>query len=93
MYNAKLQKQQGSLGLLFYNKLLHIFYCLRTCDYKSAAEHVEILDNAMKADLQKTQNIRELTRELDALDQRLSQPALHSRDISALSKKQAQLQE
>ncbi|XP_048139998.1 sister chromatid cohesion protein SCC4 isoform X2 [Rhodamnia argentea] len=65
----------------------------RACDYKGAAEHAERLDNAMKADLQMTQNIRELTRELDALDQRLSQPDLHSRDISALSKKQAQLQE
>ncbi|KAL3719873.1 hypothetical protein ACJRO7_004800 [Eucalyptus globulus] len=88
-----LDRQKGCLGLLFYNELLHIFYCLRTCDYKGVAEHVERLDNAMKADSEKSQSIRELTRELDALDQRLSQPDLHSRDKSVLSKKQAQLQE
>lgn len=47
----------------------------------------------MKADSQMMQNIQELARELDALDQRLSQPDLHPRDISALSKRKVQLQE
>lgn len=47
----------------------------------------------MKADLQQTQHIQELTNELDALNQSLSRSDLHHRDRSALSEKQAQLQE
>lgn len=47
----------------------------------------------MKADLQQTQHIKELTNELDALNQSLSRSDLNYRDRSALSEKQAQLQE
>ncbi|CBI15788.3 hypothetical protein AAG906_032033 [Vitis piasezkii] len=86
-------KRQQSLGLLFYNELLHIFYRLRICDYKNAAQHVDKLDAAMKADLQQMQHIQELTKELDALNQSLSRHDLHYTDRSALSEKQAQVQE
>lgn len=47
----------------------------------------------MKADLQQTQHIQELTKEIDALNQSLSRSDLHYRDRSALSEKQALLQE
>ncbi|XP_015865941.1 sister chromatid cohesion protein SCC4 isoform X1 [Ziziphus jujuba] len=87
------EKRQHCLGLLFYNELLHIFYRLRICDYKNAAQHIDILDTAMKADLQQTQHVQELTKELDALNQSLSRSDLHYRDRSALSEKQALLQE
>lgn len=87
------EKRQVCLGLLFYNELLNIFYLLRICDYKNAAQHLDKLDVAMKADLQQTQHIQELTNELDALNQSLSRSDLHHRDRSALSEKQAQLQE
>ncbi|KAF3454772.1 hypothetical protein FNV43_RR05220 [Rhamnella rubrinervis] len=87
------EKRQHCLGLLFYNELLHIFYRLRICDYKNAAQHIERLDTAMKADMQQTQHIQELTKELDALNQSLSRSDLHYRDRSALSEKQALLQE
>ncbi|PON75854.1 Cohesin loading factor [Trema orientale] len=85
--------RQHCLGLLFYNELLHIFYRLRICDYKNAVPHLDRLEAAMKADLQQTQHIQELTRELDSLNQSLSRSDLHHRDRSALSEKQAQLQE
>ncbi|XP_024020426.1 sister chromatid cohesion protein SCC4 isoform X2 [Morus notabilis] len=87
------EKRQLCLGLLFYNELLQIFYLLRICDYKNAAQHLDKLDVAMKADLQQTQHIKELTNELDALNQSLSRSDLNYRDRSALSEKQAQLQE
>lgn len=47
----------------------------------------------MKADMQQTQHMQELMKELDALDQSLSRSDLHHRDRVALSKKQAMLQE
>nr|AGG38121.1 maternal effect uncoordination 2-2 protein [Dimocarpus longan] len=81
------------LGLLFYNELLHMFYRLRVCDYKNAAQHVDRLDAAMKADLQKMQQVQQMTSELNALNQSLSRPDLPSRERSALSGRQAQLQE
>ncbi|CAL5333896.1 unnamed protein product [Camellia sinensis] len=74
-------------------KLLHIFYLLRICDYKNAAQHVEKLDVAMKADMQQMRHIQELTKELNALNLSLSRSDLHYRDRSALSEKQAQLEE
>lgn len=86
-------KGQQCLGLLFYNELLHIFYRFRICDYKNATQHVDRLDAAVKADLQQTRHIEELTKELDTLGQSLSRSDLHYRDRSALSEKQAQLQE
>lgn len=47
----------------------------------------------MKADMQQTQHLQELTKELDALNHSLSRSDLHHRDRSALSEKQALLQE
>ncbi|KAL5580463.1 hypothetical protein UlMin_012905 [Ulmus minor] len=87
------EKRQYCLGLLFYNELLHIFYRLRICDYKNASQHLDKLDAAMKADLQQTQHVQELTRELDALNHSLSRSDLPYRERSALSEKHAQLQE
>ena len=92
-YFLKSKKTQRCLGLLFYNKLLQIFYRLRICDYKNAAQHLDKLDAAMKADLQQTQHVLDLSKELEALNQSLSRSDLHAGDRSALSKKQAQLQE
>ncbi|QHO27689.1 hypothetical protein HN873_021998 [Arachis hypogaea] len=86
-------KRQQCPGLLFYNELLHIFYRLRLCDYKNAAPHVDNLDAAMKADMQQTQQMQELMKELNALDQSLSRSDLHYRDRAALSKKQSTIQE
>ncbi|CAM8882453.1 unnamed protein product [Rhodiola kirilowii] len=83
-------KRQKCLGLFFYNELLQIFYQLRTCDYKSAAHHVDKLDAAVKAD---TQHIQELTEELNAINQSLSHSDLHKNERLALSEKQAMLQE
>ncbi len=51
------------------------------------------LDAAVKADMQQTREIQELTNELNSLNQSLSRSDLHYRDRSALSEKQAQLQE
>ncbi|KAL2317341.1 hypothetical protein Fmac_031217 [Flemingia macrophylla] len=86
-------KRQQCPGLLFYNELLHIFYRLRLCDYKNAAPHVDNLDAAMKVDMQQTQRIQELVKELNALDQSLSRSDLHYRERTALSKKQKMIQE
>lgn len=79
--------------MLFYNELLHIFYRLRICDYKNGAEHIEKLDAAMKTDLQQMQHIRELIKEIDALNQSLTRSDLPRRERSALSEKQSQLQD
>ncbi|XAR60838.1 hypothetical protein NMG60_11034362 [Bertholletia excelsa] len=86
-------KKRQCIGLLFYNELLHIFYLLRICDYKNAAQHVENLDAAMKDDMQQMQHIQELTKELNTLNLSLSRSDLHHRDRSALSDKKAQLEE
>lgn len=86
-------KRQQCLGLLFYNELLHIFYRLRICDYKNATQHVEKLDAVMKDDLQQMHHAQELTEEVNALNQSLSRSDLHHKERSALSEKQAQLQE
>ncbi|KAF4359063.1 sister chromatid cohesion protein SCC4 [Cannabis sativa] len=87
------ENRQHCLGLLFYNELLHIFYRLRICDYKNAAPHLDRLDAAVKADSQKMEQVKEMTKELDSLNQSLSRSDLPKRDRSALSEKQAQLQE
>ncbi|CAK9321343.1 unnamed protein product [Citrullus colocynthis] len=87
------EKRQQCVGLLFYNELLHIFYRLRICDYKNAAQHLDKLDAAMKADLQQTQYIEDLTKEMNALNQSLSRSDLHYKDRLALTEKHAQLQE
>lgn len=85
-------KREQCLGLLFYNELLHIFYRLRICDYKNASQHVDKLDAAMKADMQKMQAVEQLVGEVDALNQSLSRPDLPLRERLALSGRQAQLQ-
>uniref|UniRef100_A0A7N0V5S2 Sister chromatid cohesion protein SCC4 n=1 Tax=Kalanchoe fedtschenkoi TaxID=63787 RepID=A0A7N0V5S2_KALFE len=83
-------KREKCLGLFFYNELLQIFYQLKTCDYKSAAHHVDKLDAAVKADMQQ---IQELTEELDVINQRLSRSDLRNTERLALSEKQTLLQE
>ncbi|WVY90438.1 hypothetical protein V8G54_035952 [Vigna mungo] len=88
-----LDKRRQCPGLLFYNELLHIFYRLRLCDYKNAAPHVDNLDAAMKVDMQQTQQIQELVKELEVLDQSLSRSDLHYRDRTALSRKQTLIKE
>lgn len=65
----------------------------RICDYKNVQQNVDKLDAAMKADLQQTRHIQELSEELNALNQSLSRSDLHYRDRSALSEKQTRLQE
>ncbi|XP_070037865.1 sister chromatid cohesion protein SCC4 isoform X2 [Nicotiana tabacum] len=88
-----IESEKQCLGLLFYNELLHVFYLLRICDYKNAAQHVDKLDAAMKCDLQRTQQIKELTKELDAVNGSLSRSDLNYRDRSSLSGRQAHLEE
>ncbi|XP_027183780.1 sister chromatid cohesion protein SCC4 [Coffea eugenioides] len=87
------EKGQQCLGLLFYNEMLHIFYLLRVCDYKSAAQHVDRVDAAMKSDLERTQHIREIKKEIDSVNLSLSRPDLGYRDRSALSEKLRRLEE
>lgn len=91
--SIELEKRQQCLGLLFYNELLHVFYLLRICDYKNAGQHVDKLDAAMKSDLQRRQQINELSKELDAVNESLSRSDLNYRDRSALSAKRAYLEE
>ncbi|XP_047253022.1 sister chromatid cohesion protein SCC4 isoform X4 [Capsicum annuum] len=86
-------KRQQCLGLLFYNELLHVFYLLRICDYKNAVQHVDKLDAAMKSDLQRRQRIKDLTKELDAVNESLPCYDLSYRDRSSLSAKQTHLGE
>ncbi|XP_054798438.1 sister chromatid cohesion protein SCC4 isoform X2 [Prosopis cineraria] len=86
-------KRKQCIGLLFYSELLHIFYRLRLCDYKNAAPHVDKLDAAMKSDMQQTQHMQELMKELNALNQSLSRSDLHYRERAALSEKQALIEE
>ena len=47
----------------------------------------------MKADMQQMRQVQELTKELNALNLSLTRSDLHYRDRSALSEKQAQLEE
>lgn len=47
----------------------------------------------MKADMQQMQHVQELTKELNALNLSLSRSDLQYKERSALSKKQAQLEE
>lgn len=88
-----LNKRQQCLGLLFYNELLHVFYRLRICDYKNVAQHVDRLDAAMKADTQQVERVQELTNELNALNQSLSQPDMKYGDRQVLSETCAQIEQ
>lgn len=80
-------------GLFLYSELLNTFYRIRICDYKNASQHVDRLDAAMKRDLQKTQQIQELTTELNNITQKLSQSDLQYKDSSLLLEKRSQLEE
>jgi len=86
-------KRQQCLGLLFYNELLHVFYRLRICDYKNVAQHVDRLAAAMKADTQHVERVQELTNELNALNQSLSQPDMKYTDREVLSEKRVQIEQ
>jgi MAternally-affected-uncoordination protein len=86
-------KRGQCLGLLFYNELLHVFYRLRICDYKNASQHVDRLDAAMKADMQRMQEKQRLANELDSVNKNLSQPNLPPRERATLSRRYARLQE
>ncbi|XP_074308015.1 sister chromatid cohesion protein SCC4 [Silene latifolia] len=86
-------KREQCPGLLFYNELLHVFYRFRICDYKNVAQHIDKLDAAMKTDMQRTQRVQELTSEINALTQTISQPNVSYKDSSALTEKRAQLQQ
>lgn len=93
--SIEIDKRLHCHGLLFYNELLHIFYLLRICDYKNATQHVDKLDAAMKADLQKMKQIQALNKELDVINRDLScsDRNLPYRDRLALNTKQAQVEE
>lgn len=86
-------KRQQCTGLHFYNELLHIFYLLRICNYKNAAERVENLDVSVKADMQQMQRVQELKKDLKALNVSLSESDLHHKERSALSEKKSRLEE
>ncbi|RAL42289.1 hypothetical protein DM860_012072 [Cuscuta australis] len=89
--SIELDKQ--CIGLLFYYELLQVFYLLRICDYKNAAQHVEKLDDAMKSDLQRRQHIKDLNEELTELNRSLCGSDINYANRSALSQKRAHLEE
>ncbi|XP_047330261.1 sister chromatid cohesion protein SCC4 [Impatiens glandulifera] len=84
-------KRQQCTGLFFYYQLLHIFFLLRICDFKNAGQHVETLDTAMKADMQRNRYIQDLKTELEKVNLSLSHTHLNHKEKSALSRKQGQL--
>lgn len=81
------------MGLFFYHELLQTFYLLRICDYKSATQHVDKLDAAMKADVQKVRVVKELKEQIDSANRSLSQSNLQRKERSTLSEKKEQLEE
>ncbi|CAA6654570.1 unnamed protein product [Spirodela intermedia] len=91
--SIRADQRQQCVGLFFYNELLHTFYLLRVCDYKSASQHVERLDAAMKGELQQSERIKELNVELNAVNQSLLRYDLQYKERSALSQKKIQLNE
>ncbi|KAJ3670735.1 hypothetical protein LUZ60_008161 [Juncus effusus] len=78
-------------GLFFYTKLLQTFYLLRICDYKSASQHIETLDSAMKTETQRLQRVKQIHSELQSINQSLSRPDLHSTERFGLEEKRAGL--
>ncbi|CAH2070386.1 unnamed protein product [Thlaspi arvense] len=91
--NISSDKTERCAGLFFYNEMLHVFYRLRLCDYKNAQHHVDRLDQAMNAHSHKMQEVQQLEDELSSLNHSLSRYNLPSRERSALSARQSQLQE
>lgn len=87
------EKRQQCVGIFFYHELLQTFYLMRICDYKSATQHVDKLDAAMKADLQKVRIVKELSEQLDSVNRSLLQSNLPRKERSALSEKKVQLEE
>lgn len=73
--------------------MLHVFYRLRLCDYKNAQHHVDRLDQAMNAHSHKIEETQQLLDELGSLNHSLSRYDLPSRERSALSARQSQLQD
>ncbi|VVB10279.1 unnamed protein product [Arabis nemorensis] len=86
-------KTERCPGLFFYNEMLHVFYRLRLCDYKNAQHHVDRLDQAMNAHSHKMEETQQLLDELASLNHSLSRYDLPSRERSALSSRQSQLQD
>ncbi|XP_071720041.1 sister chromatid cohesion protein SCC4 [Rutidosis leptorrhynchoides] len=86
------ERRQQCLGLFFYNELLHIFYLLRICDYKNAGEHVDKLDASMKDDLQKMHHARELNKELNIVNEGLSQTDLPYKDRSTFNSRRNEIE-
>lgn len=73
--------------------MLHVFYRLKLCDYKNAQHHVDRLDQAMSAHSHQMQEIQQLLDEFSSLNHTLSRYDLPSRERSALSARQSQLQD
>lgn len=84
------QKEQWA-GLFFYTELLHTFYLLRICNYKFASQRVELLDTAVKAEMQRGRRVKELANELTTVERTLGQPGLKEWERSAQAHKQRQL--
>lgn len=80
-------------GLFFYNELLQTFYLLKTCDYKSAAQHVNRLDAAMKEDQKMVSQVKELIEQLNNVNQRLVELKLQGKSDPALRLNQDVLHE
>ncbi|XP_020591840.1 uncharacterized protein LOC110032522 [Phalaenopsis equestris] len=78
-------------GLLFYNELLQTFYLFKICDYKSATQHINRLDAAMKDDQKQLSRVKELFGELNTVNQSLSQLNLQGKSNTALREKQGML--
>ncbi|KAF3323720.1 MAU2 chromatid cohesion factor [Carex littledalei] len=78
-------------GLFLYAELLHTFYLLRTCDYKTASQHVEMLDSAMKMEMQRLQKVKEINSEILSIQRSLSQSDLHQMDRFTLEEKHGRL--
>ncbi|XP_062225380.1 sister chromatid cohesion protein SCC4 [Phragmites australis] len=85
------EQKEHWVGLFFYTELLRTFYLLRICDYKRASQRVELLDTAVKREMQRGQHIKGLASELTAVERTLGQPGLKERERSALAHKQRQL--
>ncbi|XP_078436815.1 tetratricopeptide repeat (TPR)-like superfamily protein [Wolffia australiana] len=86
-------QRQRCHGLFFYTELLQTFYLLRVCDYKSASQHVERLDAAMKNELLRTERFNKLKTELNIVGHSLLRSDLASKEKSALSLRKNQLHE
>ncbi|KAK3145050.1 hypothetical protein QOZ80_4AG0322090 [Eleusine coracana subsp. coracana] len=85
------EQKEHWAGLFFYVELLHTFYLLRICDYKSASQRVERLDTAVKGEMRRGRRVKEFANELSAVERTLGQLGLKEWERSALAHKQRQL--